>query len=90
MERVQMQKAQQDIADRAKDEEIEQVREQKLKEEEMREDARKNFMANTLKHNKQVVELKLREAKEQRITDHASDRAGFENHFNLRFGTSLV
>ena len=56
----------------------------------MREDARKNFMANTLKHNKQVVELKLREAKEQRITDHASDRAGFENHFNLRFGTSLV
>ena len=64
--------------------------EQKLKEEEMREDARKNFMANTLKHNKQMVELKLREAKEQRITEHAADRAGFENHFNLRFGTSLV
>lgn len=90
LQRVQMRKNQDDIAEQAKNLEIEELREKTLKAEEERQNARKALSAQILQRNLELVDTKERETRLRKEQEQEADRANFKNHFNGRFGTSLI
>ena len=87
---------------RVKRNEIEMERKNNAKEEEIQQVLQDRYNAaqakienkrqepRILKLNKELAEIRTKNEKQQRQDEHAADKANFDNHFNLRFGTSLI
>ena len=90
LQRVQMKKNQDDIANQAKEAEINELQEKLAKEEQGRADARKALSSRILKQNLELVESKEKMDRLKKEEEQEADKVSMQNHFNGRFGTSLI
>eukprot|EP00944_MAST-04C_sp_MAST-4C-sp1_P006770 g6770.t1 len=90
MARVQRDQAELQKQDNAKDLEIQQVLRDRYEAEQAKIENRRQESNAVLKLNQHLAESKTQKEKLQRQEEQTADMANFNNHFNLRFGTSLT
>ena len=90
MARVQRDQAELQKQDNAKNLEIQQVLRDRYEAEQAKIENKRQESNAVLRLNKHLAESKTQKKKLQRQEEHTADMANFNNHFNLRFGTSLT
>lgn len=90
LQRVQMKKKQEDLADQAKEAEIKELQEKLEREAQDRSDARKALSTQILKQNLELAESKEKMDQRRKEKEKEAEKVTMQNHFNRRFGTSLM
>ena len=90
MARVQRDQAELQRQNNAKDLEIQQVLRDRYEAEQAKIENRRQESNAVLKLNQHLAESKTQKEKLLRQEEQTADMANFNNHFNLRFGTSLT
>ncbi len=90
MARVKRNEIEMERKNNAKEEEIQQVLQDRYNAAQAKIENKRQESNAILKLNKELAEIRTKNEKQQRQDEHAADKANFDNHFNLRFGTSLI
>ena len=90
MARVKRNQVEQERKNSAKELEIQQVLQDRYNAEQAKIESKRQESNAILKLNKHLAEFRTENEKIKKEIEYAADKANFENHFNLRFGTSLI